>query len=329
MTQKTKNTEAQICPFLGLPDDPNSHMAFTSPLNSCHGSKSSPVPVKFDHQNSHCLVPNFADCQVFLAGHKKSFPRDLHNRAKKDAYPRERRSRVPAFLVIALILLSAGYWLFGGGTLAFPAAPPFPSATTTEAATQALNIASPSSVGSETATLDPNTTATVTPFPTLTLTPTPSFTPTNTPTQTRSPSITPTIFTLTPTATPSSYHTLDVPIGNVQKFLIHRLIGGENLTALASQHKTSIEVILAVNYTLSVPVLEGSLIVIPIEMDNPAVLPVFEIHQVLDQEISIENLATVLDTDPVLFKYFNNFENGELLYQGDWALVPRGRDENQ
>lgn len=329
MSKETQNPKTQTCPYLGLHDDSTSHMAFTSPLNCCHGSKSSPTPVKMEHQNAHCLTSEFADCPVFLAGSKKSFPRNL--RARTKSAPRgRRRSWLPAYLMIALIVFGAVFWVFTGGELPFLTATPLPtltlSVTATETATPILNTPSP--VGTETPTLDPNITPSVTPFPTLTYTPTPSATITKTPTQTRTPTITPTPSdTPTPTTAPRTQRALDMPLGTVQKFIIHKLTGGENLTYLATQHNTSIEAILAVNYNLDIPVRKDSLIVIPLDVENPSTLPVLEIYQVPVENITVENLAVVLETDANLLKYYNYCQDNEYLYKGDWVLVPRGDKE--
>jgi len=335
MVPKSEYTEkkTEVCPFLGLLDDPDAHMAFTSPLNACHGSKSSPTRVRVDHQNSHCLVANYPNCEVFLAGKEKSFPRALRNRirAHQDYRPRQSGGgRRLIFLVLALIILGGGYWLFSGGVLSPPPpATPFPTrkppATATEVRALVLQMVSPIDEGISTP--DPTLTATLTPFPSLTITVSPTSTTTNTPTQTNTSIPSPTL-TPTPTETPISAHALEMPIGNVQKYLIHRVISGDNLVALAASHETSIEAILAVNYTLTLPIMVDTIIVIPLGMPNPAVLPVFETYQVIDKEISVEDLAIALGTDPVLFKYFNGSEDGEILIQDDWMLVPRGRDED-
>jgi len=335
MNLNTNNPENKNrnCPFLGLREDPELHMTYTSPLNCCHGSKSWAAPVRPEHQNSHCLAINYTDSPVFVDGQDKAFPRALRMRvrARKDYYGlRRRRSPLPAFLVVALILLGAGYWLLGGegeALVAPPSSTPFPSFTAPVTATDLADLFPPTAqVPLQTDTPDPGYTATVTPFPSLTLSPSPTYTASRTPTETKTGTPSPTL-SYTPSATLVSPHAMGIPIGRVQKYLIHRVKSGENLNIWANQHSPSIEAILAVNYSLKLPIWEGAVLVLPIDMANTEDLPVFEPYQVAQEEISIEALAAALDTDPELLKYFNVTGNGEILHWNDWLLVPRTRAE--
>lgn len=187
-----------------------------------------------------------------------------------------------------------------------------PTSTAALTATDSINIIS------NTETAFPAITATVSPFPTLTLT-----SPTSNVTQTNTAPVSPSL-TASPTSmqTPSP-HSLDVPVGRGQLFIIHKVINGENLSTLADTHSTSLEAIMAVNYQLNVPIKIDAVIIIPLQKKDTQGLSIFEPYQVTATQITAEALANELDTDSLLFKYVNDLKDGDLLHQGDWILVPR------
>ena len=170
-------------------------------------------------------------------------------------------------------------------------------------------------------------TETITPFPTLTPTAptsTPTITFTATPivlkTSTATISVT---FTSTPTSTQIPPHSLEVPIGKDQLYLIHKVVDGENLATLAGKYQTSLEAILAVNSTLAIPIRIDAVVIIPLKNENPLGLPKLEPYQVTQTQITPEALAELLKTDMALFKFFNDLKDGEKLIKGNWVLVPR------
>ncbi len=198
----------------------------------------------------------------------------------------------------------------------------FPTAT---GATQAVTL---QTVTPFPGILQPTQTLTVSPFPSLTptvvtatFTKTPTATFTATPSKTNTPTLTQTsTFTITATVSP---HSLEIPIGRGQLFLIHRVVGGENLNTLAERYQTSLEAILAVNYSLDTPIWADTLVVIPLGVKNPEGLPIFEPYQVVDDQITAEALAQKLACDAALFKQYNLLADGEQLRRGDWFLIPR------
>jgi hypothetical protein len=326
------NTAEEICPYIGLRDDAQAHMTFTSPLNCCHASESHPAPVKLMHQNTHCLGPNYKACPVFTAGKSKPFPGSLRERmrATQDYRPDRRTSVFPMVLVVLIVLVGIAYLVFGkDGLPATPLITPFPTLTPSVSVTDVS--AMPPELSSPTAlqTVSPESSFTPTPFPSLTPTASPTLTFTMIPTATRTstPSRTPTNTLTVSTATIVSEHVLENPIGSVQKFLIHRVSVGENLDVLAGTYDTSVDAIIAVNHVLPRPIRAGSIVVIPIGQTAPDGLPVFEAYQVSYTSVSAEDLAFVLQVDAALLKQFNVLRDGELLYLGEWVLVPRTRGE--
>jgi LysM repeat protein len=64
------------CPFLGLKDDPETHLAFPSLRNCCR--RVHPVePVSLEHQSTHCLGMNYTHCPVLSYDVTKPSP-DVH-----------------------------------------------------------------------------------------------------------------------------------------------------------------------------------------------------------------------------------------------------------
>lgn len=175
-----------------------------------------------------------------------------------------------------------------------------------------MDTATPTGSPSSSTSL-PIFTATITLFPTLTPT-----APTSTPTIT---------FTATPvilkTATQIPPHSLEVPIGKDQLYLIHKVADGENLSTLAEKYKTSLEAILEVNSTLVIPIRIDAVVIIPLKNDDPLGLPKLEPYQVTQSQITPETLAELLKVDLALFKSLNDFKDGEELVKGNWVLIPR------
>ena len=87
-TQKTIN---HVCPFLGMKNDANSHMAFASPLNYCN--RCTPAArVKLIHQEGFCLDPlDYIQCEVFAEG-GRPLPKSLRYTNSSGSASRKRGS---------------------------------------------------------------------------------------------------------------------------------------------------------------------------------------------------------------------------------------------
>jgi hypothetical protein len=165
----------------------------------------------------------------------------------------------------------------------------------------------------------PSATITPTPFPTLTATPT----RTRIPTKTKQPTA-----TLQPTRTPEPY-SLDYPIGGGKKYIIHKVAPNEDLDWFAKRFYTSVEAIQAVNYSLQLPIKTGAIIVIPLNITDPAGLPIFEPYQVTAGLITIEEIAVLAEADPQQVVYYNNCTPGQTLPFRSWVLIPREQKSQQ
>jgi hypothetical protein len=151
-------------------------------------------------------------------------------------------------------------------------------------------------------------------------------------TETTVPTTIPTpVMTITPyptgTGEARSNHQLEQPIGSDYKFVIHRILYGENLNQCATRYNTSIEAILAVNYDLRTPVWENALVIIPVEFTNVYGLPAFEAYEVPRADMSLKVLALGFGVSLKDLRYYNAIGMDESLQAGDWLLIPRPRPE--
>jgi hypothetical protein len=149
-----------------------------------------------------------------------------------------------------------------------------------------------------------------------------------TPTATHTPTFTPT-FAVTVMQSPVvigesvSKRQLDQPIGSDQKFVIHKILYGENLGQCASRYNTSVEAILAVNYDLKTPVWVDALVIIPVGFTNVYGLPTFDAYEVPRADMSLNVLALSFGVSLKDLRYYNAIDMDESLQVGDWLLIPR------
>ena len=314
----------KYCPFLGLKYDPQSLMVYISPQNHCHHCK--PVmAVNLEHQNDYCLGATYSNCQVYNDQPGRPLPRALRLKGYK---PATRRSgqRLVNILIFCTILLTGGYFIQNKFFHSPPVAPGSPLVIQETASLTPISTrADPAHIVTASVTLmagviSPTLTATVSPFPSLTPTIlTPTRTATLKITSTQPPSRTP---VPSMTATEISPHALDVPIGKEPGYLIHRVADGENLIMMAATYLTTVEAILAVNYSISVPIWRNSIVIIPLGITSTASLPILEPYQLTVDKMTAENLARDMGCDAALFKNINEIADGEILRKGDWFLVP-------
>ncbi len=121
----------------------------------------------------------------------------------------------------------------------------------------------------------------------------------------------------------SEKHRLDSPIGNEQKFVIHKVSEDDNLHHYAARYKTNLETII----TISVipPLQAGTVAVIPVEQTDVSKLPRFEVYEVTESGRTPESIAQELKVDPHKLNFYNETHPGEKLHAGDWLLIPRSR----
>ena len=300
---------SHTCPYLGLADDGQTALAFSSDWNCCHHCK--PVTaVKLDHQRMYCLSPDHRNCTAYAQPPDNAMPRELRGR-----HPARGGSSTWTWLTLALaffaLMIILGLY-FSTQIRTFlppeileivvrPSVPP-----------TALPVyVTPSSDVSPTLTpsaLPPS--ATSTPIPTLVL----------------DDPVLATIASADPTATitriPRDIETL---IGINYIFRIHRVRHGENLETLAYLNGTTIAAIFAVNYKFSAPLWVDQVIIIPINQTDVSDLPPFESYRVTE-DISLDDLAVELNADSGQIQFYNGLGTSTQLHHGEWIIVPREKE---
>jgi hypothetical protein len=110
------------------------------------------------------------------------------------------------------------------------------------------------------------------------------------------------------------------------EYLIHLAMDSEGFDYLAKTYKTSVDVIRAINYLLPPAIWVNLPIVVSPGMTSvdPA-LPALQAYKVVDQEISVEDLAAKLQVDVSLFKLYTACPDGCNFSQGDWVIVPHSK----
>ena len=344
------------CPYLGLNDDPATSLGYPSPWNYCYRAKP-PASILNSHQAETCLGPHHQQCPVFLA---EPAPMPDHLRGSNPlpaAGPARAARRVLGWILLAIVLAAAGYLASRFVPLQTLLTPPtntfvpdtatlLPSLTPTASAVfvdpnagiiASFTAEARTRIANYTPTIDLTHSPTPSLTPTRTPTPTRTYTPTRTPTRTatpptRTPLPTSTLSpspvrstltspALTSSAGPACGHDLDVPFGQGIRFVIHRVLTGENLSVFAAQYKTTTDAIVAVNFHLPLPVWADWIVVIPIGISDISGIPPFEPYQAANVTISTEALVKQLQTDLQLFIKYNDLPASCGMFSG-WLLVP-------
>jgi hypothetical protein len=293
--EDSADRKGPMCPFLGLKDDSTTALSFPSSGNHCFHAK--PVlPVKLEFQGTHCLSSNHTNCEEFIR--RPDTPLLPGLRFERSSTFRRRKARrwyfLLAILVVALIVwlvLSRGL-MGSGGSGNVPGG---------------INPATSTKVGLSTEPIFP-TQAQDTPTPTIIIAATETL-----PVKIKSP---------TPTNPPS--HALETPIAldalGIQ-LIIHRVVEGESLPAIASYYWTTPEAIQAINYHLQLPLTIHWYVVIPVNQTDVQTLPLFEPFAV-QADIVAETFAQQFSIDPSVLKLYNGLKDGEVIRKGDWLLIP-------
>lgn len=278
----------KVCPYLGKIEDPDTPVLFPSRVNGCHRSVKVWKP-DLDTQEKNCLSENFVNCPVYLQK-----PQTEAEVPSLSIWQRHKKIWVLLLVGVLLLLVDLAVIFFLQSSSMFGRAP---------AASSSL----PALIEIPTTTPLPAR-PTATPQPSATFSHTPSL----------MPSITQRV---------AARVDLDEPFGGQVKFVIHRLKAGDSFSELSARFSTSIDVIRWVNHDLHVPLWEGELVIIPVEIAqvDPS-MPVFETYQVSQPMISARNLAAQLQADETLLCTFNNLQPDDLLPEQHWLIIPRERE---
>ena len=210
------------CPFLGLPEDSQTSLAYPSSWNVCHHTKPTGTP-NLDFQQSFCFSGNHINCPVYSRVGRAPLPTGIRFQAGK--LPIQKRAFFPALVGGILLLLGIIGIMWGiqdshknGGnllakndsytpsltelilptnTIPFTDTPVPPTLTATPTISLTSTPTGPTVHPTDTLWPSLTRTRTLTPLPTRTATMLPTATATLLPTSTPSPAVSP----LTPTIT--------------------------------------------------------------------------------------------------------------------------------
>ena len=293
-----ENHATNICPYLGLGDDPTTPVGYPSTRNVCYQSKKHENP-SLNYQRSTCLTDRFINCPVYNAEVKGKLPRSIRHRSKKSFDLSNKLLYIVLFFVIIIglgtVMLFNGQWVSKINQVLIPSWQKTHQVRTNQELPTAPVTKIPDQDAVE--SVEPNRT------------------PSSTSTQT--PSATATTFASPPILA------LDTPIGGETKFIIHRARQGESLFQYAREQNTNVDAIRAVNYGLPAVLYVDWIVVIPIDVDDPAGLPAFEAFEVTMRGRTVEALAEELAVIPEDLSKYNNVPMDYKFSPGEWILVPR------
>lgn len=285
-SEKGLSGKTDVCPYLGLSTDADSVLNYPSPHNVCYHLIPAVVPV-LSHQENCCLTAQYNQCPLFNPDNPGKLPEEL---IIVPARPRRFRWSW-VWLALAVTALVFGILLVHFQKNS-PGAGRVPTPTHTAIPFLLIRDA----------------TSTKTSYPTQ-----------SAPSKTAAPTSTP-----TPEVTRLP-HTLGVVIGVQDKFIIHKVASGESIQFLASRNNTTANVIKSINHNLVVPIWIDSIIVIPLDRDDPGDLPAFEPYEVADENTSLRAIAKSLNVDLAMLSQYNDLSPDEILKPGEWVLIPRER----
>ena len=319
----------ETCPYLGLHDDSATSLAYPSNWNYCYRARP-PASVSISHQELACLSRKHVDCPVYLAEREGKLPSSLRGHStvpvRRVRGQAGKSKRAVWIVLLAALLLLAAWWAWGRGFFPLPAQPtPTPSlvAVSTDFSSPTATV---SVAWTNPALFVP--TQARTPTPRASQTPAGTVFPSSTPTLTPIPSRTPTK-TVTPTSPPTlppgaCGHPLDAQFGAEVKFVIHRVAGGDSMDLFISKYQTSLDAILAVNFSLHIPLWAEAIIVIPVGRTDTRGIPPFEPYQASGESLSLDALAQKLNTDAQSLQKYNAFDDSCKTFI-NWLLIPRVR----
>jgi hypothetical protein len=292
------STQDQICPYLGLLNDQNTHVGYPSPGNICYRVQGKVTP-NLDYQRHACLTPDYLRCPIYNNPGMTKMPKSL--RHQPEGFFSGPKGALKIFLLLLLtIIVILGVINFNAW---FKPLSNWFLPSWERTSTLPANISSPTII------VNPGLVYN-SPTPT---TPPPTATPMPTATATIEPSLTPEPIVLA----------LDTPIGDEIKFVMHRAAPGESPGQYATQYNTTVQAFFAVNYDMPSVLYVNRVVVIPVDIRDVSGLPAFEVYQVRLIGQTVEELAEQLSVDIDDFRLYNNLPVDYTFERGDWVLVPR------
>jgi hypothetical protein len=286
-----KNNNNKVCPYLGLPIDPQTSMEYPSSQNYCHHVTPPSAPGA-NHQRQYCLEPFHTRCKLYDAKYDKPMPEAF----LKEAFTPAKRKPIFhwwLFGLSLLVLIGIASWLALTWVLPYTFISPSGLSQADSDATIIMEAIQTRAAR----TLEPQHTPIVIIIPTLE--PSPTTIPTPLPT-----------------------HQLEMPIGDQQQFILHRVLDGESLLLFADTYKTSVEAIRAANYNLSSTLWSNTILVVPLNQTNPAGILPMTASSIDEDEISMDAFAHEQSVSVDSLASLNNLPSDYIFHSGEWVIVP-------
>jgi len=284
-------SEVKVCPYIRLLGDKDTAAGYPSEINHCLRVKPSASP-KNECQREYCLNEKHLECMIFQS-------EKCDKETREEIFGRQKIPRKPFFLIsIILLVVLLGLLMFFPGWVG----------------QKGMLFGIRQSVTKQTASF-------VEPVG-LTETQKGVFTQaTQTPTKTATPN--------PPTVTPSPIppRLLETPFGLEQRFVIHRVVEGDNLIYLSETYTTSVEAILAANYPLAQPILDNSILVIPYRNSNPEFIVPLTAIEIKQENLTLREFANKLSLDEQVISKLNALPPEHVLRFGEWLLIPKPTKE--
>jgi LysM repeat protein len=288
-----------ICPYLGLIDDPKTSTVFADSCNACQRADP-PKPIVLTHQRNFCLTDKHTECEGFVNGWKKGFPRSLHNKAcrRRRGYFRSiyRKPSVVWSIAIGLLILLVIFGVYFAITTLQPAQVATP---TSDLANDLMATETARAAG-----------AMHTPTPALTITSTPVPEPSESPTP-----------HLMQTQTPGP--ALLTPFGGPElQLMVYQVDEGESFELIANQFNTTAEILMALNVRAALSIWIGDMIVVCVDcIEMPDLPPLAPLY--LEQGISLSDLAAEYDTPIEDLRAWNGLGPDDWIEGERWVVVPQ------
>jgi len=286
-----------ICPYLGMIDDPKTSTLFPDSCNACFRA-APPQPVVIIHQRNYCLGELHSQCEGFVNGWQDGFPRSLRNKncRKAAGFWKNVFAKLPPAGIIGGGLLAVLVLL--GVFLAIANLGPTPAATL-EGGISAGEVVRTATEQAATPTQTPAATFTSTAIPEPTSTPTPDFTPTQTP----GPA-------------------LKTPFGDPDfQLLIHEVQDQETVTSIANQYNTTVDVLWILNGLARRTIQVGDPIIVSEGHTDTQGLPQLQAIY-LAAGTTLSDLASAYNAASSDLRRWNGLGDAEWIEGDRWLVVP-------
>ncbi len=314
--QRTNRTGQQPCPYIGLPEDQETHFRYPHESNYCH--KVSPAEtITLVHQNRICLQDSHANCPVYQTGSRGSLPERLRRPEPVRRSAAALTLALASLTVVSILILMSTQKAAPGeviqaaistvtpvqftppGTLELKV-PPVEAPVADSESLSEIEFANLSANGENEA---PAAGATSTP-----------------------------LFMVVPQGAtalsaglpefPTPGPLPGTPFVSSQKFVIHRVLPGETLALIGQRYQTDADVLRALNPTVALQtLLPGRLVVVAIGLTEIEDLPAFEILY-LTRGRSLEDIAASFGVPLLALVTYNGLGNAEVVPAGRWLIIP-------